>query len=138
MVATMPMSDPDSTRVEARAARHTARKGSRNQVRIGTRAVPTCTSPSPRSGGSTTQISTPPSTPSISVANSTHDVDHWAAAHTAMAGAIMNDSSTAAESSEMAVRRSASPTDAITACRVIEKVGMTNSPATTASTSSGQ
>ena len=72
------------------------------------------------------------------MANSTHDVDHCAAAHTAMAGAIMNDSSTAAESSEMAVRRSASPTDAITACRVIENVGMTNSPATTASTSSGQ
>ena len=134
----MPMSEPESTSVEARAARQTARNGSPNQVRIGTRTAPTLVSPSPRRGGSTTQSSTPPSTPSIWVAKSTHDVDHCAAAHTARAGAIMNDSSTAAESSEMAVRRSASPTDAMTACRVIEKVGMTNSPATTASTSSGQ
>ncbi len=65
-------------------------------------------------------------------------MDHCAAAQTARAGATMNDSSTAAESSEMAVRRSLIGTAAITACRVIEKVGMMKSPATSARTSSGQ
>ena len=131
----MPMSDPDSTRIAAVAARHIARNGSRNHVRSGTEGEPTSASPSPRSGGSTTHMTTPATTPSIWVTNSTHEDDQCAAAHTATAGASMNASSTAAASSEIAVRRSVSGTAAMTACRVIENVGMTNSPATTASAS---
>ena len=78
----------------------------------------------------------PATTASIWVAKSTHEVDQCAAAQTARAGASMKDTSTAAASSEMAVRRSVSGTAAMTACRVIEKVGMTNRPATSASTRS--
>ena len=50
----------------------------------------------------------------------------------------MKDSSTATASSEIAVLRSVIGTAAMTACRMIEKVGMTNSPATAARTSSGR
>ena len=138
MTATMAMSDPASTIVDAIAPRQTARNGSRNHVRRLARALPTPASPSPRRGGSTTYMRMPAATPSIWIASSTHDVDHTVAAQTATAGATMNESSTATASREMAVRRSSSGTAAMTACRVIENVGMTNNPATTASTSRGR
>ena len=50
----------------------------------------------------------------------------------------MNDTSTATESSASAVRRSPSGAAAITACRMIEKLGTTNSPARAARASSAQ
>ena len=60
------------------------------------------------------------------------------AAQTPAAGPTMKESSTATESSEIAVRRSSSGTAAMTACRMIEKDGITNSPARAASDSSNQ
>ena len=70
--------------------------------------------------------------------NRTQDVGQTVAAQTPAAGPTMKDSSTATESSEIAVRRSSSGTAAMTACRMIEKLGMTNRPASEASASSGQ
>ena len=70
--------------------------------------------------------------------NSTHWVGHTVAAQTPAAGPTMKDSSTATESSEIAVRRSSSSTAAMTAWRMIENDGMTNSPASAASASSHQ
>ena len=57
----------------------------------------------------------PAATPTISMLNSTQRVGHAVAAQTPAAGPIMKDSSTATESSEMAVRRSSSGTAAMTA-----------------------
>ena len=65
-------------------------------------------------------------------------VDQCAAAHTATIGATMNDSSKPAVSSEMAVRRSRSGTEAMTAWRMIGMLGSTSRLATRASDSSAQ
>ena len=69
---------------------------------------------------------------------STHWVGQTVAAQTPAAGPTMNESSTATESREMAVRRSSSSTAAMTAWRMIENDGTTNSPARAASASSHQ
>ena len=70
--------------------------------------------------------------------NSTHWVGQTVAAQTPAAGPTMKDSSTATESSEIAVRRSSSCTAVMTARRMIENEGTTNSPARAASASSHQ
>ena len=130
----------------AAAPRQMARNRARNHwLRNGlcTSAVAPCSSvagsaASSRRRGLAIHSRIPAATPSISMTNSTHCVGHTVAAHTPTAGPTMKDSSTATPSSEMAVRRSCSDTEAMTAWRMIENDGMTNSPASAASASSHQ
>ena len=140
MVATMPMSEPDSTSVDARAARQTARNGSRNQVRIGTAGRCPPAPPPRRAGvGRRPRCATPPSDAQHlggeehprrrPLGGRPHGEGRRDHERQLDGGGVQRDGGAPV---------GLSPPTAMTACRVIEKVGMTNSPATTASTSSGQ
>ena len=132
--ATMLTSVPVSTIVAARQAASTA-------IARGDSHDRTLTWPSPAwcpIAGFMIHSTIPPSTEVSSQLNSAHDVLQLVASSTPSTGPIMNEISMTTASIDSAVLRISSGTACMSACRTIENDGMTNSPPTAASATSGQ